>query len=140
MPEDVGVMFLDEHQKNDDENSVENKDETFTEQIQIGKLETVVLGDVEEIKTVVEEHEKELLLKAGFVCSFAADVENLKITIKKDSDEMTLATEKSKEGEVDQQSEYEKVQLFTPAMFEETASQAAPPVSEGPPTLLGHFE
>jgi len=72
--------------------------------------------------------EKSLLYEAGFVCTFSADVENIKAALEKKQDDETGSGKKNKE-----------VELISPAMFEKAVSQEPSNEEERESHVLGHL-
>merc|ERR1712142_1310221 len=71
---------------------------------------------------------------AGFVCAFAADVENIKAALEREGEEKVETVGKDTE-----ESKSSKVQLLSPAMFETDAIQEPTLIKDVNIDSLGHF-
>ena len=74
---------------------------------------------------------------SGYACTYATDVEKIKVAIKIKSDEAKAY--KGIEPDVTSQLESGQIQLITPAMFEESLGQVDLPLSQENLHLLGHL-
>jgi len=109
-----------------EENDVdENKDNATSQnrakvnQIDLEKMEPEVMP---------ASKEKSMLYEAGFVCSFSADVDNIKLAREKKPDDEAGTGKKNKE-----------VELISPAMFEKPASQELSNGKDRDGHVLGHL-
>ena len=73
--------------------------------------------------------EKSMLYDAGFVCTFSADVENIKAALEKKQDDEVGSGDKNKQV----------LELISPAMFEKDVSQEPAILKVRDPNALGHF-